>query len=166
MESSPPQSEDVEKKNPLVRRVTWNEMARCRLISSHRYYSVEEYERSWYSPEEHRDMHIECGQVIVSLEKGDHPPPHDQVSNHCARGLEGHTRSGTRAKREIRDVAYNTAFREQGRQWDMGISNEETIAKLYRRASQSSVLQARMVGLQDQEIVDRISTDAMIPSRQ
>ena len=70
-------------------------------------------------------------------------------SNDCFRGLEGKTMEGLIKKRMLKAHARDAVFQEQDRQWELGTSDPEKIANIYRKSTEIARTSARLLGLRD-----------------
>ncbi|CAJ1965463.1 unnamed protein product [Cylindrotheca closterium] len=70
---------------------------------------------------------------------------------YCARGLEGHTKTGAISKNKNRASARAAVLMEQSKQWMRNEVDEQAIADAYIRASTSSQEWAQDVGKHDED---------------
>jgi hypothetical protein len=75
--------------------------------------------------------------------------PNSMKSNDCFRGLEGKTTEGLIKKRMVKAHARDAVFQEQDRQWELGTTNPEKIAHIYRKSTEVARTSARLLGLRD-----------------
>jgi hypothetical protein len=108
-------------------------------------YTKEESKACWYTNDERKRIRQEISETVHSM------TVQDSDSGICMRGLEHHTRHGSKSRRRNRRVAYNAVFDEQDRQFDANVWDDESIAMAYSKLTISSKLQAYVVGLQDQK---------------
>ena len=117
--------------------------------------SPEEYNSTWYSPEEYVKITESCCRQINKLNCGEFL----NGKKYCARGLEIHTKARSLGKRMNRCSAYQAVLEEQDRQRRDGILQEEELSRVYHAASSGSQLWATVVGLEDQREADNIHDD-------
>jgi hypothetical protein len=116
-------------------------------------YTLEEIKASWWSREECRKISRRCQKEVKKIDDG---AVKLKGKKYCTRGLEGHTRIGSVSKVQNRTWAINAVLDEQLMQWEEGVFDEDTIAKVYRRASWSCQLWASLVGRRDHRAAEEI----------
>ena len=148
------------------RRVTWSPIVRCRLIKSHKSFTNEEFNASWYSAEEQQNIAQQCIKEIkmmMLLVDGTSSTARRETTRrkslvhdnqvplkYSSRGLEGHTPSCLYAKDKERRLSWEAVFREQERQRRLGIISDEAMAGVCHAMTRFSVARARVVALSDQ----------------
>ena len=121
-----------------------------RTIFSLERYTSEEIEACWLQKQEYFKIRKKCVERIKKMEIGYVL----QDRKYRSRGLESFTRVGSIAKTENRRKAFEAVWLEQLDQRELGVVDEESIARRYHNASSSCQLWARRVGLQDQRAVE------------
>jgi hypothetical protein len=129
----------------LEKHVSFDTLTTVRLIRSRKDYTPHEILSSWYSEGEEKRIHASCLKQIMMLEKGIEL----RDKEYCSRGLEYHTKNGSRSRSLNRETAFQIVLDEQDRQFETGEPDFEKIAYMYHQASSSSQLWATLTGLRD-----------------
>jgi len=119
------------------------------------HYTKEEMRACWFSSEECIKITKQCAKQIKIMEQGE---PLLQ-KKYCERGLEGHTRLGSKLKYMNRTETINRVLEEQDRQRIEGVVDDEALARACRSVTASSQLWARSIGLRDQREAEACSLD-------
>ena len=119
-------------------------------------YTPAEIEGTWYSDKENSDIARQCSKQILKMDRGEIL----KDKKYCSRGLESHTRTGSKIKTLHRALSIDAVLDVQGQLWDEGIRDEEeAIAGAYAEATASSQMWANVIGLRDQrEAEDYLDT--------
>ncbi|CAJ1965467.1 unnamed protein product [Cylindrotheca closterium] len=112
-------------------------------------YTAREISASWYSQEEMDRITNRCVKLLKRMESGDY----NKCKKYCARGLEGHTKTGAISKNKNRASARAAVLMEQSRQWIENRVDEQAIADAYRSKASSCQLWAQIVATGDEEAV-------------
>jgi hypothetical protein len=124
-----------------------NKRCVCKTLS-HKDYTPEEVEATWYSREECGRIRKQCRKEIKKMNVGEKP----KDVKYCSRGLEGHTKNGSACKMRDRALAIDAVLEVQKFQWKEGIFDEEdAIAEVYYTASSKCQLFASLVGQETEE---------------
>jgi hypothetical protein len=136
----------------VVKSVEFTGKNHLRRTLSRRDYTQEETEASWWSQKDYQKIGRQCQKEIKKMEDGEK----FKDKKYCSRGLEGHTRIGSVSKVQTRALAINAVLDEQFMQWEEGVFDEDTIAKVYCRASSICQLWASLVGRRDYRAAEEI----------
>lgn len=120
--------------------------------------SPEELAAAWFSPVESAAITKACCRVIAKLEmKNKKGGGDDHQESFCARGLESHTRIGDSIKHKHRFESIHAAvLKEQEEQYQRGITDDESISRVYQNVASSAQLWAATIGLRDHQDADQI----------
>jgi len=126
-------------------------------------WSAKECQKAWYSEEEMMEILCDCAVVLkASIEKipsSLEPPtlelipfshPKYAEENICARGLEVKVAKEQKRRNKVKRLARESVFREQERQWQSGIRDEESISRAYGSSAKNAAWAARLWGLKDE----------------
>jgi hypothetical protein len=145
----PPKSQEFKEPSKKYH-VEFDSAARMRHTIHVDDYTDDEYFACWYTPEELQDMK---GDLLDTLHRLERKEIVDEV-NDTFRGLETHTQSGKRCKRQSRSTAIETVVGMVYKQSKAGKSiNAECVAASYKECNKPSELAAYLSGIGDQAIV-------------
>ena len=126
-------------------------------------WSTKDCQKAWYSEDEMKEIFTDCAVVLKhsittlpsSLETPtlEHIPlslNHYSDDNFCARGLEGKVAKEQKRRNEVKQLSREAVFREQERQWQTGIRDEQAISLIYASSARNSAWAARLWGLKDE----------------
>jgi hypothetical protein len=120
-------------------------------------YSPKEIKATWYSTEENLNIGKQCSKQILKMDRGETL----KDIKYCARGLEGHTRTGFTMKIQNRALSINSVLAEQHQvQLLEGFRDDEAIARVYHQAAASCQIWACVVGLRDQRVAENYLDEA------
>jgi hypothetical protein len=122
-----------------------------------RNYSPNEIKATWYSKKEKMNIEKQCCKQILRMDRGETL----KDKKYCARGLEGHTRTGFTLKSKNRALSINSVLAEQHHvQLLRGFRDDEAIAHAYHQTTASCQIWACVVGLRDQRVAEEYSDEA------
>ena len=147
--------------------VSFNSKVRVYLHIHNRDMSSRMIANTWYSHKEYcaigkevsaciADAEAQLLQSLQDLQKKSHvtTPVQENELSCCLRGLEYFTLSGSAARLQRRKRAWDVVLKEQDRQWRISnyksiLIETDAIARMYSRASQKCIIQARGLAVQD-----------------
>ena len=142
--------EQKTKKSRSIRKtVSFADTARARRIISLKDFKPSEIQASWYSNEEYKSIQLACVQQIAKMNAGKTL----KDKKFCSRGLEGHTKIGSKTKNLIRSQSIFAVLEEQNMQYEEGFMDDVAIAEIYGKLTADSQSEARKMGLLDEQAV-------------
>ena len=103
----------------------------------------------WYSKDENAMIYQSCIKQVQKMNRG--KILRDQ--KYCSRGLERHTPAGQMSKLRNKKDASEAVMKEQLRQKERNIFDEDAISKIYNQTTRICQLRATEIGLLDQKAV-------------
>ena len=119
----------------------------------------EEYFRTWYQKRDFQMMRSEFAKTVMKITNGAHTVDTDE---HCARGLEYRTKAGAQKRKLNKLHGLCAVLKEQDRQIDLGINDDEALRAAYLKESRICKREAHELGLDDENetITMRIEEEA------
>ena len=107
-------------------------------------YTDEEYEATWFSPQEIRQIKREMSTTLRIVNRGLLLP-----AGLTIRGLEYRTKVGNESRKASKNAAWNAVLSEQARQRYMGFTDPVQIANVYLAVSKPCLTSAYTIGEKD-----------------
>jgi hypothetical protein len=127
--------------------------------------STDEIAMLWYTREEYCLMKKSVSFTVKLMEWKEGESIYDDDDEEvCPRGLEGHTRNGFRRKRQNVEAAVDTVLIEQEHQWEMNVTDDAALARLYRNACAQCSMEAWLVAQKDAKAAHPIVLDERAPN--
>uniref|UniRef100_A0A7S1D718 Uncharacterized protein n=1 Tax=Cyclophora tenuis TaxID=216820 RepID=A0A7S1D718_CYCTE len=121
----------------------------------------DEYFRTWYQKRDFQMMRAEFAKTVVRIANGVHMGDSEE---HCARGLEYRTKVGAQRRKLNKLHGLCAVLKEQDRQIDLGIDDDEALRVAYMRESHQCKQEALALGISDENesIAIRIEDEARL----
>lgn len=135
------------------RRVSFNPKVRGVEIMSIDDFSASEISASWFSQQEMERITQRCFTIIVRMDQG---VESSSTKKYCTRGLEGHSRLGSVARKRNRTTSIESVLKEQSRQFAESKFDEHALAEEYQKTASSCQMWAQVMGKRDEEVAHAI----------
>ena len=142
--------------------VSFASTARIKRILHLKEYSKEELVTTWYQTADFDRIRQEINETIDLMEEGTLL----DESRYCKRGIEFHTREGSKLRRDNRSMSLCALLEEQSIQNDEGENDVEMMARVYSEYTCRCSIAAHMVALSDYEIVRARHDEQFHPTRE
>lgn len=114
--------------------------------------SLKEARNTWYSSREVAKIKRNCFKVIARMNQG--PVCNDDsTEDFCARGLEYRTKKGMQLRRKNKLNALDAVYNEQNRQWESGVLDVDSLARVYMECSFPCTQNAILLASADERFV-------------
>ena len=135
------------------RRVSFHPTVRGIKILTIYDFTPREIYASWHSDDDLTHIAEQAKQVLLAKAACKSP---NEAKMYCIRGLEAHSRIGSKIKKQNRNDSREAVFKEQDRQWEENdeIDDRQAIADAYHKVSSSSQMWAQGMGRLDRKAVE------------
>mmetsp|Transcript_30762 Transcript_30762/g.70882 ORF Transcript_30762/g.70882 Transcript_30762/m.70882 type:complete len:215 (+) Transcript_30762:58-702(+) len=149
---SPPQNKNKQKS----KNVSFVEIVQVHLVLHVNDMDDEEYFGTWYEESELKNIRSAMRNTILKMIRSRHSEADKMESNETTRGLEYRTKSGEKRRRLNKYMALCSVMREQARQLQEDIHDEEAIRSTYLKDSRHCAAAAHKLGKLDEKEARRI----------
>ena len=151
MYDSKPQHEHCQRRTQKVRFAEYHKVIDVLHIND---MSEEEVKGSYLNPDELRTIKKDCMVLIRKIIQAD-----CDIKTFCTRGLDQHTPSYSKWRKQIRNKLYHIVFRiqeDEARLSHLGVCVPDMLSRLCRKHSLDSVIAAAAVGISDAKTARRV----------
>ena len=128
-----------------IKRVRFNRGVQMSLVPNAANYTRKQMSAIWFDGDERAQMVKDSTQNVNLLLNGEKLGP-----DHCARGLEYRTPEGCKRRADNKYYALCDILKEQDRQWNEGIYDEDALRFIYLKHSEPCLEAARGLGISDE----------------
>lgn len=146
----------VEKPKPQRRGITFNEVVNVHFTLHVDDLNDDEYFNTWYQKHDFQMMRVAFAETVTKISKGAYTGDSDR---HCARGLEYRTRAGAQKRKLNKLNALCAVLKEQDRQVDLGIEDDEELRRVYMEKSSQCKEEAWALGVADERETARLRAE-------
>jgi hypothetical protein len=106
--------------------------------------------RTWYNSQEIARRKAECVQTVERMIAG---KCREEDTMFCSRGLEYRTPAGSCLRRKHKFAAWDAVQAEQTRQWQEGVFDAESLAKVYIASTDQRARVAHLMAISDERFL-------------
>eukprot|EP00540_Astrosyne_radiata_P011963 CAMPEP_0116838470 /NCGR_PEP_ID=MMETSP0418-20121206/9232_1 /TAXON_ID=1158023 /ORGANISM="Astrosyne radiata, Strain 13vi08-1A" /LENGTH=206 /DNA_ID=CAMNT_0004468479 /DNA_START=29 /DNA_END=649 /DNA_ORIENTATION=+ len=138
----------VKKQPAASKSVSFNETVNVHFIIHSNDLNDEEFFNTWYQKRDFQMMRVEFAETVAMITEGTFE---GDSNEHSSRGLEYRTRVGAQRRKLNKLHALCAVLKEQDRQMDMGVLDEDELQRVYMEQSAHCKEAARYLAIEDEE---------------
>ena len=137
--------------------VSFSKRVRVKKVRSHKHYSTEEKQLTWYSVEEYAEIKLLCIETLKLMMKDSSFTDNE---DHCTRGLEVRTRDANKIRKDTKLQATRVVLEEQELQFEEGVNMPERIREKCRETTLISQSAAQFLAMKDRKDAEEYQCQA------